>query len=266
IYDSITVESGTKWNKYGGQGDLFMTVSADGKFMCRADMDGVVRLWDVENGNVIRDFGADSGHIAAITLDGKKVIRSIGRVVYVWGAQTGQKIDSWELPGNDKGNSNNIALSIDGRYVALTYKKEEGDDRTTGIWDIRTKQCICEIPRCGVLCFSPDGTKIGSTGGVWDIATGERLYDNPDNNYSFAWSPMGNIVAFSTYGSEVYIRDAEMGDLLEKFKVPGNYIWTLSFSSDGEYLAATHGMIRVSGKLKRGRKWTNSGGEMVTDV
>ncbi len=239
VYDSITLEGDSKSNINGPQGERVMSITADGKRMCRADKDHVVRLWDVQTGEIIRDFGAASGSTAQITMDGTKIVSGIEDQVYIWNPETGTKTDFWELPGKTGDCWCNMALSLDGKQVAFTYRKDKNNPRFTGIWNIESKKQIQEIPGHEKICFSPDGTKIGSTGGVWDLASGERLYENKDSNYAFTWSPLGDVVAFGTHGSEVCIRDANTGRLKKRLHGPRSYIWSLSFSTDGKYLAAT---------------------------
>jgi len=90
--------------------------------------DGVVRLWDVDTGQVVCDLaGAGMANSLAMSPDGELLAASgpsYGNVVDVWEVTSGQKILTLEHNASLRG----VAFSPDGKLLASTgYEQGRGD-------------------------------------------------------------------------------------------------------------------------------------------
>ncbi|CAM3651292.1 AAA family ATPase [Kibdelosporangium persicum] len=145
-----------------------VAVAPDERHVVTSCVDGVVRLWDLAGGTLVREL---TGHRKAvrdvrISADGTRIVTASGdRTARVWDFATGVEVHRFEHGSWVR------AVHLVGRYVVST-----SDDRTARVWDIvsgRQSHCIaashriacCAIGRrhlafgtsCGeVLCVSFD--------------------------------------------------------------------------------------------------------------
>jgi WD40 repeat protein len=170
---------------------------------------GKVRLWNITSNREIAVLGhpwggyLDEVHSVACSRD--TLVAASPRAVGKWSLSgSGEKLN---LVGHGRG-TNSIVFSPDGKRVASAAK-----DRTVKIWDPATGQLLRQLLGFGAeletIAFSADG-KILATGDwagsiqMWDASTGKRLAIVPDHGL-------------------------------------GNDIWSVAFSPDGRYFAATGG-------------------------
>ena len=103
--------------------------SPDGKTIVTASGDGSVRLWDVSNGQEIRQFeGHERGvNSASFNANGQSLVTAgFDQTVRVWDITTGEEIR--RLQGHTA-SVNGAIFSIDGQTIISA-----SDDRTIRIW------------------------------------------------------------------------------------------------------------------------------------
>jgi len=113
-----------------------------------------------------------------------------------------------DLDGHIKYYASSAVFSPDSKKIAVA-------DDSTYIWDIVSGKILRTLE--GGLCtlgetmtggWSPDGTKIATTGGIWDVESGKKLH-----SLSGTWSPDGTKIV--TAGRQItQIWDAESGNNL----------------------------------------------------
>ncbi len=168
-----------------------LAFSPDGKRIITGVCDGErgapagwgIRLWDLDTGKVLREFGGARAETVAVAFspDGKLVASGNGWVrhkrygdnkVHVWDAATGEAV--WLGEGHTAGVAG-VAFSPDGRLLASGGVEGEGSVR---LWETATGSEVANFVgnHAGVfsLTFSADGTKLTSGGGdgtlvVWDV-------------------------------------------------------------------------------------------------
>jgi WD40 repeat protein len=102
------------------------------------------------------------------------------------------------------------------------------------------------------VVYSPDGKRLLSGGEdglvhLWDLATGEAhtLYKGKRNVFAVAFHPNGNLVALG-HASDVLLFDLKTGAFLPSLSLT-HTVMHLSFSADGQYLAASSWEFRGGG-------------------
>ncbi|HRF99141.1 MAG TPA: WD40 repeat domain-containing protein, partial [Aggregatilineales bacterium] len=207
--------------------------------------DGMVRLWDVQTGELINRFQHDITvwHVA-YSPDGQFIATgdSTG-IVQIWHIQTGNVAQTFL---RDEGElfTSSLAYSHDGQSVLAGYlSKDNHDYGKIIVWDIATGERLLEINhKANYAIYSPDGQFI-ATGGVdlalWDAQTGEQLHDFPIDAdiYDLAYSPDGQfLVAPLSRDENIAIYDAQTGDVIDLMRGHDEIVMNVDYSPDGRFL------------------------------
>ena len=201
--------------------------------------DGVVQVWNMENGQEILKIDAHEGRVyqAIFSSDGKQIATSsVDNTAKIWDADTGQELLS--VTGHGEGFVGPFA----------------------GILDIT---------------FSPDGSRIATAGAdgvakIWDTSTGDELLvlTVSDTRTEFGltriqYSPDGRLIATAsgrTGEDNTYARiwDAETGEELHVLTTPQFNMWGIAFDPDGKRLVTTgaSGVIKIW-DIKTGQELMN---------
>lgn len=184
-----------------------IAISGDNRLLLSAGSDGVLKLWDIETGGLLRTLTGHTGTVsaAAFRADGREAA-SGGEdgTAKLWDTATGT------VPRTLTGTGNGVlavAFSPDGRRVA-----GGGMDGRVRVWDAATGR-ILRLLTAGAgqaqqmsLTFSPDGQTLagaleadksrGLT--VWDIGSGRKRF----------FVPNAGVAAFRHDGTRLaYLRD-----------------------------------------------------------
>ena len=167
--------------------------SPDGKRLVLGDDSGVVRVWDMSNGQEVQTLKGHTKAVDGVAFSGdgtKLATGSDDTTIKIWDTVTWREIQT--LKGH-KLDISSVAFSPDGRSLAsvggISMKGGEAfspdgrrlatasDDRTIKLWDTATGEDVFTLRghAGGVLCvaFSRDGKRIASgsidqTAKVWD--------------------------------------------------------------------------------------------------
>jgi WD40 repeat protein len=174
--------------------------SPDGSMILSASDDGVVRMWDAQNGNLLREITRDGGlRLAKFSEDGSQIIAADwDKTAYLFDANSGEQL--LELNGH-KDQILAFAFSHDGSYIYTA-----GYDSTIRKWDAATGDELLVMNghtgRVPDLDVSPDDKLLVSASAdttvkVWDTESGKEIFDYLGNNED------SNSVAFSPDGKNV---------------------------------------------------------------
>jgi RNA polymerase sigma factor (sigma-70 family) len=197
-------------------------------------------LWDTAAGQRLRSGGGDSSYFACLefSADGKALITGGSRfqlippepdyLIRFWDPASGKELRRLHLgPSNPR----QIALSPDGKLLAVIGQGDRGTENRVRIWDVaagkETRQLIAtaRVPFGQVtnystaLAFAPDGRTL-YTGGIdgtliaWDPATGRELRRIGRDFISpraLAVSPDNKTLAADMFGHSIRIFDLGTG-------------------------------------------------------
>jgi WD40 repeat protein len=181
--------SGQLLRTFGGDTNRIGSIAfnVDGTEILVASDDGTIRFWEVSSGQArqVYDWGrGGGGSCAALSLDGHRLLSLLDGDARLWDLQTGQvqwTLEGWWLSGP-------AGFSPDGRTVAIGNRlidaqaghvlRELRWELYDPEWDLR----MSVDGSCGG--FSPDGQRLLTTHGLWDVASGQPtlLFDVLDGN------------------------------------------------------------------------------------
>jgi len=197
VYD---VKTGKLINELKGhKGPIYgAALHPDGKRAITGAGDMSLRVWDVNSGVQIRSFENVPDHVQALMIspDGKLVAAAHSIVfqppgapatVILWDFESGKQIRSLDHPKRVCC----VRFSADGKTLLTSC-----DDANVRLWNVADgkllKTFARHTDRVEGASFTPDGKRVISVGDqnnpfmiVWDIATGETVYQSASLNAGF---------------------------------------------------------------------------------
>jgi hypothetical protein len=150
------------------------------------DVDGLIRRWDVENGDLLDEFSGGSGMVLGLSIsaDGKYLAwgGADDNFIHLWDIPAAEEIERWNTPGT---NASFSAFSPDGRWLAAS-----GNWNDIIVIDLPrlSQEYIPKAPgnKVHALSFSPDsrilaaGTDLGAIV-FWNTDSFDQLDGAPDD-------------------------------------------------------------------------------------
>ncbi|MEL7355147.1 MAG: NB-ARC domain-containing protein [Cyanobacteria bacterium J06560_6] len=239
--------------------------SPDGKWLLSGGADRMIKLWNVETSECFKTLAGHGNWVMSVVFspDGTTLASaSADRTIKLWDMSTGECLRT--LEGHQHGVWS-AAFSPDGKTLASASA-----DRTIKLWDVSTGECVNTLAghEHGVwsVAFSPDGKTLASgsadqTVRLWVSKTGkcdQVLKGHRNWVWMVAFSPDGKTLASGSADQTVRLwalketkRDAsnakagkaaadkvEMGQCLRILTGHSNWVWSVAFSSDGNYLTS----------------------------
>lgn len=230
---------------------LSAAFSPDGKRLATADKKGIIRLWDITNGNLLWTLPGHKEQIWQITFsqNGKQLV-SAGwdHTVKLWDIASQREVLTF---GMHEGKVCGIAFSPDGQTLATASW-----DKQIRLWDIDTGKLIKTLRGhqnwVWDVKFSPDGSKLASasedsTVRIWDANTGEKLFELTGHNasvYTVAFSPDGSKLASGSNNGSIKIWDTDNGQQFASLGERSFAVSSVVFLPDGQKLMSA-GFDRV---------------------
>lgn len=252
-----------------------LAISSDGKILVSGSNDQTVKVWSLENNQLLKTLSKHSGYInsVAISPDRKQVASaSEDKTVKLWELNTGKLLQTFTEFTN---GVNFIAFnSEDKTLISVNNETQSDGDRTTKktikIWDLNTRKLVRTLSggagTVNAVSFSPQKQilAIGSDGAntvdLWDLKNKKplkTLMTQSPKVVAIAISPDGQMLANSgNYGSlELWNLNLDKvkipfagGDTQDNHTLPGTRgtIDSIAFSPDGKTLFAGSRDLRVS--------------------
>lgn len=217
-----------RWSKRIQGSVLALAFTPDGRVLASGHYDSVVRLWDVERGELLAELKGHTAevHAVAFSPDGRW-LASAGRPgeLRVWDWRQGRP--HAVIPGHTDVVLG-LAFSPDGRRLA-----SGGLDKAVRVWDFETgaEQLRFEHDDNVIaVAFSPDGRRLLSTSAdrsarVWDLESRKevlRLVGHGEKVEAGAFSSDGQRIMTAAGDRAVRFWDARSGQLTDVFRNSGD--------------------------------------------
>ena len=146
-------------------------------------LDRVVRLWDVETGQIVRKFPGVSGTAVTFSRDGRW-LAAAGGDVKVWEVATGREMRTLHPPSA----AWDVSFSPDARWIFST-----SEDSGTRVWDSQTGELMATLISL-------------TTAGDWLVVSPNGLFDGSPRGWQrILWRFQGN--TFNVAPVEVFFRE-----------------------------------------------------------
>ncbi len=216
--------------------------SPDGKTLAATCMDSVLRLWNVETGEVRLECHKDKRRSFTYTVsfspDGRRIAQAKHDAIILWDAATGKELQTlWGC-----GASSAIVFSPDGKVLA-----SGGFGQTICLWNLETGKPLSpsyghQGPVSGVA-FAPDNRTLASAGHdntirLWDIHTGKELYQalgHSDRITNLFFTPDGRTLISASHDHTIRWWEASTGKEFRRRPVEQTY-FILALSPNGKVL------------------------------
>jgi WD40 repeat protein len=242
------VATGKYVHGFSLSGATLVAVSSDGTMVAALEDNKECKVWSVIKGTAVANMNQYLAEIADLQFspDGKVLaLTTWRRVVKLWDIASRQWVQTFK--GNTYPSTGaSCALTADGKKLASI--SNSGPlvlfDGTTGKELHRVEEKTTgNAPRRGdALLFSPDGTKLGTTGPVelWDVATGKLSSRLQTFGNCLTFTPDGRFLLTDSDSLEICYWDAATGK--QTRRIASNHhdrLRALAISPDGKCLATS---------------------------
>jgi len=223
------------------------TFSPDGRWIATACDDGQIRIWDAQNGELLKVVPSNTGPIGGIAFskDGEWFVSAGWEgVAHVWDTTSWAEISTLqENNSTEASGMNDIAINPHNQEIATV-----SEDGMLRFWttdgELTDKFILPEQPAERVK-FSNDGFHLavaaGKTVMLLDALAHTPVYtmtQHTDRVFSLAFDPTGQILASSGYDGKVILLDLRTHLTPKTLWAFNGGIFGIAFNGDGRSIAA----------------------------
>jgi WD40 repeat protein/serine/threonine protein kinase len=209
----------------------------------------MVRLWDLETGDLLPRYQGVVGNRLTVTADGRRALCAGDGCFLVWDPETGRILR--RIPLRPPAGYYGLGVSPDGLYLATG-----GSERFVYLYDVQSAQEVCRFEGkqgavLGVL-YSPDGRFLASSGDggavhLWELPVlsqtvpfgkGEicRFQGHTAAVTSVAFSPDSRRVLSGALDNTVRLWDIGRGQEARCFLGHADVVRSVAFTPGGRYV------------------------------
>lgn len=224
--------------------------SPDGKHLANGSLNGKIRLWNLNNGKLIRSLSDQYGFVTSLTFstDGKLLASgSDDGSILVWNIETGknepflaERMRGISCVSFSSDSKMLVGGSINGDIYLFDVEKRDTIKPFTGR--------IAEISH---LMFSPDDSKIASIGWdgtvrTWDVETGKQIktlavpVSINTNDYwkEILFLDNGDLIAINSEYDFIHLWNVNTGEYVKMLMGHASHLRSLSVSAKSKTLAS----------------------------
>ncbi len=261
LYDMETLAPRALWGTERGMMNV-ATFSHDARWIATGDQDGILKVWDTQNGQCVTrtDWGGTERrnvilHVQFSPDDQYLAASGFGHsAVYAWNTELNAPIRNFKIENPKSRDYRKEGTSYD-RYFPIAFSPNSKlfayvtSPETVTVSDINTGEDIAHLTEhtapLHTLLFSPCGqylasASLGATVQVWEIQS-ESLVMMPKtyegNRVRLAYTPDETLRVADIYNDKVLIWDASQHNKLDTFNTIGATAENARFSNDGTKFA-----------------------------
>jgi WD40 repeat protein len=223
-----------------------IALSPDAKLLAASGEDGVLVLFEVQTGKLLKRLKGHSDYVKALVFHPQgNWLASAGsdKQIILWNPTTGEQLRQWQVPEKIYA----LAVTPDGKYLA-----SGGPDNLISLWEVTTGKKIQiftgheESIAEGGLSFSPNGKLLASgsyddKARLWEVKSGKTLHiltGHTNDVEGVTFSPDGKSLATSSDDNSVRIWDVNTGEVLNMLTGHQNRVYGICFVQGGHYLVS----------------------------
>ena len=263
LYDTETLAPRALWGTERGMMNV-ATFSHDSRWIATGDQDGILKVWDTQNGQCIArtDWGGTEKHNVIFHVrfspdDQYLAASGFGRsAVYEWNAELNAPIRNFKLDNPKLADYRKEGTAYD-RYFPITFSPNSNlfayvsSPETVTVSDINTGENIANVAGhtapLHTLLFSPCGQYLASASRgavvqIWNIKN-ESLAMTPKtyegNRVRLAYTTDETLRVADIYNDKVVMWDVSQHKMLDSFNTVSTTADKARFSNDGTKFAIT---------------------------
>ncbi len=243
VYDTTTWET-PRLIDTGAQSTYSMAVSADGQMVAAGMVSGVIQLYQISDGKMLRELKGHTDTVTSVAFspDGQTLVSGSDDWAFsFWKVSDGSLLQN--VDGYTTSRVNAVAFSTDGSLAAIAL---EYPDNKILLWKVGSEEPVQVLTghadAVSDVIFSPDNSTLASSSRdglikIWQVNNGAAVKSLSTENLPEVKNAVPTPIPASADTSE---EEKQQLDEIQKAKeaVKMPFVFNLAYSPDGQTIAA----------------------------